>query len=223
MQKKDALYIPINITGFVLAFVAGWIDVFALRFVLKENTSFLTGRVAKLGESLLQGDISGFMLLILIILSFVIGAFVSAFVTQRKGLSAGLYLSGIAILITALLVLVGDKTTNFAFFLIPFAMGAQNAATSLTPIGRTTHMTGPITDIGIYMSRGNWRCVLRLVIRLFAFVLGTTASFCLLGLVDENSFLAALAIFVPGLIVILTGVLQKKICDIPILKDYGQN
>ncbi len=223
MQKKDALYIPINITGFVLAFVAGWIDVFALRFVLKENTSFLTGRVAKLGESLLQGDISGFMLLILIILSFVIGAFVSAFVTQRKGLSAGLYLSGIAILITAVLVMVGAKATLFALVFVPFGMGAQNAATSLTPIGRTTHMTGPITDIGIYMSRGNWRCVLRLIIRLFAFVLGTTASFCLFNVADENPMILVLAIFVPGLIVVLTGVLQKKTCDIPTLKDYGQN
>lgn len=216
-KNADAFYISINISGFILAFAAGWVDTFALHIFSDENISFMTGRVAKLGKKIFSGDADGIKSLLFIILSFMIGACLSAFITKRNGLCAGLYLSGIAIIITSAVILfLGSGAAVFTLVAIPFSMGAQNAATSLTPIGRTTHLTGPITDIGINIAKGDWRAVLFWAIRFSAFIFGTIMSYYVLTVLDSKSALFSLLLFVPGIIIILTGMFQKEMTAVPL-------
>ena len=221
MIKKDIKFCAsINVLGFVLTFVAGWIDAFALYVFFNENISFMTGRIAKLGKEIFEGDVKDIKSLLFIIVFFIMGACLSACVTGRKGLSVGLYLSGGAVILTAVaMVFLNSKADVIFLVAIPFSMGAQNAATSLTPIGRTTHLTGPITDIGIGIAKGNWRVVLFWCIRFSAFVFGTVASHYVITCIYNKPSLLPLTMFVPGLVIILTGLLQRRAVDIPLLEN----
>lgn len=153
---NSGLNTRIHIVGFILMAIAGWIDVIALRVFLSENSSFLTGRVAKLGHFILRGEKAKAIETTAIVVFFIAGACISALLTQKAGLSFGLYFSAGLIVLT----LIGSYTTQvtaIAYITLPMSMGGQNAATSLTNISRTTHLTGPITDIGISLAKGNYK------------------------------------------------------------------
>ncbi len=219
MKKREThFYVSINFVGFVLMLVAGWIDAFAIHIFLSENTSFLTGRIAKLSKFLFNADKQGIKEIVLIVTFFLIGAYLSTIFTKKFGLCGGLYFSGAIVILTAVL-LYFYKTINFALITIPLSMGAQNAATSLTAVGRTTHLTGPITDIGINIAKGNWKVVLFWLLRLAAFIFGTALSYKIITLVYDKNIMLCLTMLFPGLIVIFLALLQKKTINIPLLDE----
>ena len=100
------------------------------------------------------------------------------------------------------------------------AMGCQNAATSLTKINRTTHLTGPATDIGINIAEGNWEVVKFWLWRWIGFPLGSIIGFNLANLVDNNIISISSTLIIPAIIIILIGIIQKVILYIPLLANY---
>lgn len=209
---------PVNIVGFILVMMAGWIDTASLKLFLNERVSFMTGRAAELGELIAKGNIKSFYFIITIVMIFIIGAAISSKITKKCGLLGGLTFSGMVLLIAAFLIYKGD--TRFVAIAIPMAMGGQNAATSLTPINRTTHLTGPATDIGVHLSSGNWNGIIFWLLRWIAFPLGAFLGFQFIEKFTTQNYIDnSMVIIIPAIIIILTAIVQKMTVDIPLLED----
>lgn len=203
----------VNIVGFILSLLAGWIDTIGVSLLfVNECSSFMTGRVKLLGYHLFNLDFKLFWSVLLVIIAFIIGSFISTLVTQKTGLKGGLLLTGIFVIISSLPV-AWQNTTIF----LPMAMGCQNAATSLTPINRTTHLTGPITDLGMSLAKKNWNGTLFWVLRLIGFALGAFIGFALTSIFDRNPIYKSILMIIPAIIIVLIGIVQEKIIDIPLL------
>lgn len=206
---------PVNIIGFILVTMAGWIDTVGIKLFLNERSSFMSGRGAILGYWAFNGEVKAFIEVMLIVMAFIIGACISTIITRKTGLIGGLWFTGILIIVAAFQF--NWNNINIATFLIPMAMGSQNAATSLTPINRTTHLTGPATDIGINIAKGNWNTVIFWTLRWIGFPLGSIIGFYLVHMANNNIINISATLFCPAIIIILTGIIQKLKFNIPLL------
>lgn len=97
-------------------------------------------------------------------------------------------------------------------------MGSQNAATSLTVINRTTHLTGPITDFGINIAKKKWNKVRFWGLRLLGFPLGSFIGFSLATMINGAPINISIILIIPAIIIILTGIIQEKVLDIQLLE-----
>lgn len=211
---------PVNLVGFILVMMAGWTDTVGIYLFLDERSSFMTGRAAKLGEYIFNGEMQGVKAVLLVVISFIIGACISTLITRRVGLIGGLFFTGILLIITVFSTFkVG---INIALITIPMAMGGQNAATSLTDINRTTHLTGPTTDIGINMAKGNWNLVVFWVLRWVGFSIGVVMAFNLIHIFKSKMINFSHTLLIPATIIILTGIIQKIIFDIPLSENISE-
>lgn len=220
MKNKSTLKIltPVNIVGFILVMMAGWINTVGLKLFLNERVSFMTGRASELGELIALGEIRKFWFIMIIVVVFILGATISAKITRKWGLIGGLSFSGMILMIAAFGIY--ERDINFIYISIPMAMGGQNAATSLTPINRTTHLTGPATDIGVHLSSRNWNGVIFWLLRWLAFPLGAFIGFEFIDkFAIQNDINRSLTLIIPSIIIILTGIIQKITVDIPLLEN----
>lgn len=206
----------INIIGFILITIAGWVDTVGINLFLKESSAFMTGRSRFLGYWIFKGDLKAFIGIIIIVIAFIIGSFISTLITRKKGLTGGLIFTGI--LLTLAAFPIGIYKTGSVIIIIPMAMGCQNAATSLTPINRTTHLTGAATDIGINIAKKNWDVVKFWTLRWIGFPLGSIIGLNLVHMVNNNIINMSTTLFLPAIIVILVAVIQKLFFNIPLLE-----
>lgn len=105
----------------------------------------------------------------LVLCAFIGGAFSSEYVLGsgpiRKGMARALWIVGAILALTALCGRLGgfdafgagleDPRTFFFLGALAYAMGLQNGAIATATGGRvrTTHMTGPATDLGVGLAR----------------------------------------------------------------------
>ena len=140
--------------GFVLAFIAGMVNVVGLLAFEHQAVSHLTGATSQLAVSAIRGQYTATAHIIAIICSFVVGAVVSGYFIQdstlRLGRRYGLVLMIESLLLVAATVLLYRHSIVGVCF-ASCACGLQNAMASTYSgaIIRTTHMTGIFTDIGI--------------------------------------------------------------------------
>lgn len=210
---------PINIVGFILVMVAGWVDTIGVYFFLDESSSYMTGRAAKIGRHIFNGEIRELKNVLLVVISFIVGACIATLITKKVGISGGLFFTGIIIVVTVISAF--QKEINIALITIPMAMGGQNAATSLTAINRTTHLTGPATDIGINIAKGNWNMVVFWVLRWVGFALGAAIAYRLIHVFRIRMIHFSYILLLPAMIIILTSVILKVFFQIPLLEDEG--
>lgn len=216
-MNKFKFSTQINSVGFILIIIAGWVDTVGINLFLKENSAFMTGRGRILGYSVFKGDMKIFMGVILIVLSFIFGSFISTIITKKYGLTGGLLFTATLIILVSVSILFSKN--NISTIFIPMAMGCQNAATSLTAIDRTTHLTGAATDIGINIADRNWNVVGFWVLRWIGFPIGVAIGFNLVHMVHVGIISMSIALFVPGIIIILIAIIQKKFFNIPLLDE----
>jgi uncharacterized membrane protein YoaK (UPF0700 family) len=216
-NKKSKPNTPIHIVGFILTVVAGWINTTAMYVFLSENSSFLTGRVAKLGKHILNGNKAEIKRILFIIVFFIVGSYISTLITQKAGLSHGLYFSGTLIILTLLIFYIAEDTI-IAFITLPMCMGGQNAATSLTSVSRTTHLTGPFTDIGINIAKGNWKQALFWILRGMGFLIGAAAAYFIVGVCSSKGIILSKTLIAPAVVIIVTAFFQKRFLGIELLK-----
>jgi len=214
------VFTPVNFIGFILVMMAGWIDSIGVCLFFDERSSFMTGRAAKLGKYIFYGETQEIKIILLVILSFIIGACISTLITRKVGLIGGLSFTSLLITITVFSTFY--KGINIASITIPMSMGSQNAATSLTAINRTTHLTGPATDIGINIAKGNWNLVVFWALRWVGFSMGATIAFYLLHTFQRKMIHFAYTLLVPAVIIFLTGIIQKKFFPIPLSDDIKE-
>ena len=206
----------INIVGFILSVMAGWINAVGVKLFLNESSAFMSGRGLTLGYLALKGDLKSFISIILVIVSFIMGAYISTIITRKKGLSGGLFFVGFLIALSAFPISLRSIVVDT--IIISMAMGAQNSATSLTAINRTTHLTGPATDIGIHMAKGNWDIVLFWSLRWISFPIGATIGFVLVDMFNNNIIQLSTTLLLPASIILSVAFIQKRFLKIPLLE-----
>lgn len=168
------------VVGAILSFSAGMVNGAATVGLVRERTMHMSGRLNDLLRDLAYDPPEG-LLVGTLIASFVIGAILSGRLVPRRGVpwvlwrSAGLLVAGAAV--TALFA---DKVVSAQLMvaaILAVAGGLQNGATSQVALGRTTHITGDLTDFALAVSTGDRSRAAFLSTKLSAFAGGGLAGF----------------------------------------------
>lgn len=144
--------------GLVLTVNAGFINVLALLSSFAQPVSHLTGITSNLGIALVRNPGQALSLLLTVV-SFVAGSAISGLIIDSTQLRFGrrygfiLMIEGV-VLGTAVPYLTRDQRAGI--YLLALACGLQNGmvTTYSGAIVRTSHITGLLTDLGIYL--GKW-------------------------------------------------------------------
>lgn len=142
--------------GWLLAFVAGMVNVTGFLGFEHQAVTHLTGTASMLGASVAALDFDSGLHLALTIFSFVAGTFVSGYIIKDSALQLGRRY-GVALLLESLLLcaavpLLRHHSALGAYF-ASGACGLQNAMASTYSgaVIRTTHLSGMFTDLGIFL------------------------------------------------------------------------
>lgn len=146
----------VEVGGLCLTLIAGSVNAIALLGFNHQGVSHLSGSSSQLGAELAQGEWVATLHLLLILLSFVLGAAISGFAIGNQSLKLGRRYSvallgeSIALLLAMLML---EQGNHLGHYLASAACGLQNAMTSTYSgaVVRTTHVTGLFTDLGIML------------------------------------------------------------------------
>lgn len=145
--------------AWLLAFNAGGINAVGLLSLEHQAISHVTGSASWLGLELAQGNFSKVLHLALVIAAFFAGAAFSGWMIQDSTLKLGRRYSA-CLVIEALLLLAALESFSAGYSAAALwasaACGIQNAMVSTYSgaVIRTTHITGTVTDLGVYV--GHW-------------------------------------------------------------------
>jgi len=151
MIKKLPAWIEIG--AFLLAFIAGTINVIGLLSFQHQSVSHLTGTASFLSLKVVQGDWQLAIHFSGVLFSFFLGAILSGLIIQNATLHLGKRYSA-ALLLESFLLFVALMMLQNKYgsgdFWASAACGLQNAMVSTYSgaIVRTTHITGTVTDLG---------------------------------------------------------------------------
>lgn len=144
----------------ILTLLAGFINAISVFCYAGVTVSHVTGLISKLAISIIAVDISDGLQLLSLIAAFFVGTVVAGVATGERDFYLhkiyGFIILAIGVLITVPLFL----ESWVSVMLLAFLMGLQNGmVVSFRGIlVRMTHMTGNLTDIGVYIGykiRGN--------------------------------------------------------------------
>ena len=142
--------------AWVLAFIAGMINVVGLLGFEHQAVTHLTGTTSMLAAALTGGQGEATFQLVCIILSFVAGAAASGAIIGDSTLQLGRRY-GVTLFIESVLLITAVPLLNhgnaIGMYLTSCACGLQNAMASTYSgsVVRTTHLSGMFTDLGIYL------------------------------------------------------------------------
>lgn len=140
--------------AFVLAFVAGCINVIGLLGFEHQALSHVSGTATLLGTTIFESSVQGPYLLMGLLVAFLLGASISGFLLPGNALKLGRHYDTLLVIEALLIFLAFSLLSNgsyYGYFAASAACGIQNAlATTYSgAIVRTTHLTGIFTDLGI--------------------------------------------------------------------------
>lgn len=148
----------VEVGSFWLAAIAGAVNAIGLLGFKHQAVSHLTGTSTLLGLALVDADLAESLHLLLILLSFVLGAALSGVLIDNAVLRLG-HRYGVALCIEAALLLLAmlalGHGSSLGHFLASAACGLQNGMVS-TYSGaaiRTTHVSGLFTDLGTMLGQ----------------------------------------------------------------------
>lgn len=218
LHTPDTIYSPRHVPSWLLlAAAAGSVNGFAF-LMCEQFVTHVTGTVTRLGlESLTAGLVLEYAV---VVMSFIVGAAVSVIAIQARArhgdrprwatplISVALILAGVAVAGRAGafgsfgFTLAADPPPVTLLSILAFAMGLQNAAVASTTglAVRTTHLTGPATDLGVHLGtacistdRERWEALRGAALRggkILAFMAGAGAA---IPLTRALGYLALLA------------------------------
>ena len=171
--------------GWLLSFWSGSINMIASYAIIFTRVSHMTGPASDLSRFILL-DASMALYVVLIVVSFVLGAYLSALVAKRVKFSVNLTLSTLPAVVTMTLLFTPHASfsmlgTHLFAVLLPMGMGWQNGATSQSEIGRTTHVTGDMTDLGLRLAQGDYAKSFYFAMKFLSFVLGGIAGLTMMN------------------------------------------
>jgi uncharacterized membrane protein YoaK (UPF0700 family) len=140
----------------ILAFIAGIVNVVGLLGFGHETMTHLTGNTSRLAEALAKLDFPGILHVAALLGAFVTGTIISGLIIEDSVLKIdGRY--GIVLLIESFLLFVSVPLLKnqrlYGMYTAACACGLQNAMVSTYSgaVVRTTHLSGMFTDLGISM------------------------------------------------------------------------
>ena len=142
--------------AWILAFVAGMVNVIALLGFEHQSVTHLTGTTSLLGRALASADFGEALYLFGVLASFVSGCALSGFLVKDSALQVGRRY-GAALLLESLLLCLAvpllKRNNLLGIYSASCACGLQNAMVSTYSgtLVRTTHLTGMFTDLGIFI------------------------------------------------------------------------
>ena len=142
--------------AWVLAFIAGMVNVVGFLGIKHQAVTHLTGTTSMLAAAVAQLDYESMRHFAAALGSFVVGTVISGFIIQDSTLQLG-HRYGVALLLESLLLCVAvpliQHGSDFGFYSAACACGLQNAmmSTFSGAVVRTTHISGMFTDLGIFL------------------------------------------------------------------------
>src|SRR3954468_22842099 len=170
-----------------LAFVAGIINAVGFLGFQHQGVTHLTGSTTLLGIAVAGGHVHESSHLIAVAVSFVLGCILSGAMILDSTLQLGRRY-GLALMVESLLLVCAvpllQRTSHLGVYLASCACGLQNGMVSTYSgaVLRTTHVSGVITDLGIFLGhflRGvplDMRRVRLALLLLLSFFAGTIAG-----------------------------------------------
>jgi uncharacterized membrane protein YoaK (UPF0700 family) len=140
--------------AWILALVAGMVNVVGLLGFEHQAITHLTGNTSLLAADIAGGNVPGAWQLFLLLGSFVVGAALSGLIIQDATLRLGRRY-GVALLIVSALLcaaaILMSRHSVLGMYAAAIATGLQNAMASTYSgsVVRTTHVSGMFTDLGI--------------------------------------------------------------------------
>ena len=142
--------------AWVLAFIAGMVNVVGFLGIKHQAVTHLTGTTSMLAAAVAQFDYESMRHFAAALGSFVAGTVISGFIIQDSTLQLG-HRYGVALLLESVLLCVAvpliQHGSDFGFYSAACACGLQNAmmSTFSGAVVRTTHISGMFTDLGIFL------------------------------------------------------------------------
>ena len=144
------------IGAWLLAFVAGIVNVVGLLGFQHQAITHLTGNTSLLAEALARLDLPATLHFLSLIGAFVAGTALSGFIIKDSTLQLGRRY-GVALLLESILLFISvpllSRNNILGMYTAACACGLQNAMVSTYSgaVIRTTHLSGMFTDLGIYI------------------------------------------------------------------------
>jgi uncharacterized membrane protein YoaK (UPF0700 family) len=141
--------------AWVLAFIAGSVNVVGLLGFEHQAITHLTGNTSLFARALATRDLPAAMHFAALIGAFVAGTTISGFLIQDSMLKIGRRY-GVALLLASLLLFASvpllRNNSAYGMYAAACACGLQNAMVSTYSgaVVRTTHLSGMFTDLGIF-------------------------------------------------------------------------
>lgn len=200
--------------AWVLAFIAGIINVVGILGFEHQAVTHLTGNTSMLAGAIASLDFNGAARFALVIGSFVTGAALSGFIIQDSALQLGRRY-GVALFLESLLLFLAVPLLAHrhpcGLYAAACACGLQNAMASTYSgtVVRTTHISGMFTDLGIFVGHALRRLPVDSK-RLRLCVVVISGFFCggILGTLAFQTWGSA-ALYIPA---ILTGLAAISYC-----------
>lgn len=142
--------------AWILAFIAGIVNVVGLLGFEHQAITHLTGNTSLLAEAMATRDLAATLHFAALIGAFVTGTVVSGFLIQDSTLQLGRRY-GVALLLVSLLLFAAVPllaiNSAYGMYAAACACGLQNAMVSTYSgaVVRTTHVSGMFTDLGIFL------------------------------------------------------------------------
>ncbi|MGV8146718.1 MAG: DUF1275 family protein [Alkaliphilus sp.] len=205
-----------------ITILAGFINTTTTLSILFERSAHMSGRANDLGKGLIAPFIvtdgvaksklyEEAVIILIITIAFVVGSFIGSKFLKKIGFGKSIITVAVPLVLASVAVFFGVDAGiegNFCFAralwatLLALPMGMQNAITSLTPIGRSTHITGTLTDLGISISTSDKRKSIHLFSRWVSFVAGAALGLLAYMVIPSLS----IRLLLSTLYVVLTGV-----------------
>lgn len=171
--------------GWWLTFWSGAVNALTSFTVVFLRTTHMSGRVTDQARYLLTNPFMA-LLVSLALFSFVAGAFSGSKAMNYWGFTPCLLFPAMPMMAAAVLIYLGFTATGpqgvegarlILGALLPFGFGWQNSITSKGRLGRTTHMSGELTDLGIVLAAGDWKRAGYLFTKYLGFLSGGMAGY----------------------------------------------
>lgn len=206
LQKRTLEeFTAITIFGMILAFNGGFVNAITVGSERHLSVAPMTGASTNVGRGLGQADWVKFGMNIGIILSHITGATVSGLMIPvtpfyLDSSYARLFKIGAVVLtVAALIDYLASSSSPFFYFFLAGLTGLQNSLSSKysTNVLRTTHISGSLTDMGLFGGRrflGQTQNFWKLYVNFFlviSFIAGTITSAYL------NQYMINTEVFIP--------------------------
>ena len=200
MDKKTLL-----IWMCILTALAGVINAISIFGYNGTTVSHLTGLVSKVAINLSNGDFTGLWEVLRVILAFFAGAVLSGFITGERAFYLKKRYGFIIVTIGVLIIIPYFLSIKYSVLLFAFIMGLQNGmvVSFKGVVVRMTHMSGNITDLGVYVGyklRGNknekYITGLIPLVAILSFTVGGVIGVLLYGVIGNAIFLISSGVYI---------------------------